>query len=46
MPQPTPQYEQTVRTFDVLSARESGAVTGAPYPVIGLVSTFHDRTKC
>lgn len=33
MPQPTPQYEQTVRTFVafiVLAFRESGAATGTP----------------
>jgi hypothetical protein len=33
MPQPTPQYEQTVRTFVAVVVsvfRESGAATGTP----------------
>jgi hypothetical protein len=30
MPQPTPQYEQTVRTFLVPAFPECGAATGIP----------------
>jgi hypothetical protein len=45
MPQPTPQYEQTVRTLVVSAVGESGAATGAPYPIIGPVSTFRDHTE-
>ena len=30
MPQPTPQYEQTVRTFVVTSLSEPGAATAPP----------------
>ncbi|GHI02142.1 hypothetical protein Scel_04630 [Streptomyces cellostaticus] len=37
MPQPTPQYEQTVRTF-VPSFREPGAATGASLAVLGPIS--------